>query len=229
MAQSSLRKGEDNCSICLETCGQHTMSNNVGCSNHHFVHFDCFVQMACAYRHQTGGGFRLMCPLCRGRFLCGQCGTPMRRLMCINCIVLKTLRHPTPNIAYDLGALLVYYPDHDDLPALAPPTMTRWRREELIVTQHIVWALLSVLFLSWISALWPITNRKGECVWREVGAFNTVCNWLVASDRIIVEILRKFSCRNDYFMNIVVRSFKCTHWLVRILWFTVLVMATLNG
>ena len=220
MAQSKLRDGgEDCCSICLEPCEKRKKSSNVGCENWHFVHLECFVRMACAFRGQTEeGGLRLRCPVCRGLFKCAKCGAALHRFVCLNCIVTKTLKYPSPNIAYDLGALLANYPDVDQ-------PRPRWRREELIVSQHIIWSLFSVLCLSWISVLWPLTTKKGECLWREIGTFNTVINWLIASDRIVVEILGKFSARNDQFMNVVVGTFKCMHWLVRILWFTVVSMA----
>jgi hypothetical protein len=145
----------------------------------------------------------------------------LHRLVCMNCIVLKTLRYPTLNIAYDLGDLLIHYPNQTNQ---ARPA-ARWKREELIVSQHIVWSLFSVLALSWISALWPLTTSTGGCLWREIGTFNTVVNWLVASDRIIVEILQKFSHRNDYVIKVIVGTFKCMHWSVRILWFAVLLIA----
>ena len=228
MTQSRLRDedictGEDSCSICLEPCEKRKTSKNVGCKNQHFVHFDCFVRMACACRNQTEGGLRLICPLCRARFECENCGAALHRFVCINCIVMKTFRYPTLNISYDLGALLVDYPYEDNQPRPAPRRI-QWRREELIVSQHIVWSLFSVLALSWISTIWPLATSKGGCLWREIGTSNTIVNWLIASDRIVSEILGKFSDRNDYFINIIAGTFKCVHWSVRMLWFAVLLM-----
>jgi hypothetical protein len=225
MAQSKLGEvvsctaEEDNCCICLEPCKKRQSKRNVGCENQHFVHFQCFARMACA--STEAGGLKLKCPLCRGAFQCANCGVMLRRFICLNCVVIKTLNYPTPNISYDLRALFA-----NPNPNPARPVVARFGREELIVSQHLTWALFSVLVLSWISKLFPMTMKDGRCVWRQVATYNTIVNWLVASDRIVVEILGKFSeDRNDYFFQILVGSFKCVHWCVRILWFAVMLMA----
>lgn len=205
------------CPICLEgeNHGEDQKLTIVRCENGHFLHSGCFSTMACK-------GLKLKCPVCRGDFKCETCNETLHRLICLRCYVdlitgRLTEAHEDPHRMLYTSTTSHHYHHHMEWIVSRQLDTSKL---EVIIQEHVIWAFLSMVMISYVISLWPLK------LWTKIGTINFIGNVLLGYDRVIVEILKQIGGGEG---SGLIRVLHIVHGMIRLLMILISISALQNG
>jgi hypothetical protein len=89
---------------------------------------------------------------------------------------------------------------------------------EVIIQEHVIWAFLSMMMISYVISLWPLK------LWTKIGTINFIGNVLLGYDRVIVEILKQIGEGSG-----LIRVLHIVHGMIRLLMILISISALQNG
>jgi len=96
------------------------------------------------------------------------------------------------------------------------------RRIQNIIDRHIIWALFSAIFISYMSV--RVTIHAIPSFWPKLEALSCIVNMLWALDKIVVELLRQLTARSQeegrwtLFWKFAIELARILHNLTRLFW-----------